>query len=193
MNPITHSFNKYTVFRTVRSICESNNNISPCIVAFTPCDDMMLNTIRDNIMLSTMEYELQDVFDTFDYLLKNQFDSFAKCEQRSRVDSAIYDGNSSPLNISELVDEVIEIMEKNYNFYRCSIEIVKPIEDVYIEELTGIRSSAPALIRDINKKKEIKKINIQYVEGMVTDADKEKAKKLIEADKNKIPSDIKKE
>ena len=156
------SANKYTVFRTIRSICESNN-ISPCIVAFTPCDDMMLST-------STMEYELQDVFDTFDYLLKNQFDSFAK--------SAIYDGNSSPLNISELVDEVIEIMEKNYNFYRCSIEIVKPVEDVYLEELTGIRSSAPALIRDMNKTKEVKKVNIQYVDGMVTDADREKTKKI---------------
>lgn len=159
-----NSFNKYTVFRTIRSICESNNNISPCIVAFTPCNDMML---------STMEYELQDVFDTFDYLLKNQFDLFAK--------SAIYEGNSSPLNISELVDEVIEIMEKNYNFYRCSIEIVKPIEDVYLEELTGIR--------DINKTKEVKKVNIQFVNGMVTEEDKAKAKKLIEADKNKIDFD----
>lgn len=177
MNPITHSFNKYTVFRTVRSICESNNNISPCIVAFTPCDDMMLNTIRDNIMLSTMEYELQDVLDTFDYLLKNQFDLFAKCEQRSRVESAIYEGNSSPLNISGLVGNVIDIMEKNYNFYRCSIEIVKPIEDVYLEELTGIR--------DINEKKEIKKVNIQFVEGMVTDEDRAKAKKLEEEYKNK--------
>ena len=128
-----------------------------------------------------MEYELQDVFDTFDYLLKNQFDSFAKCEQRSRVESAIYDGNSSPLNISELVDEVIEIMEKNYNFYRCSIEIVKPIEDVYLEELTGIR--------DMNKTKEVKKVNIKFVNGMVTDEDRAKAKKLIEADKNKIDFD----
>ena len=50
----------------------------------------------------------------------------------------------------EVVNKVIEIMEKNYNFYRCSIEIVKPIEDVYVEKLTGIRSSAPALIRDMN-------------------------------------------
>lgn len=149
-----NTFNKYTVFRTVRSICESNNNISPCIVAFTPCD---------NMMVSTMDWELPDVFDTFDYLLKNQFDLFAK--------SAIYEGNSSPLNISELVDEVIEIMKKNYNFYRCSIEIVKSIEDVYLEELTGIRN--------INKK-ENKKIKIQYVDGMVTDADREKAKKLEE-------------
>lgn len=162
---LTHTFGTYTVFRTIHSIYENTNKVAPCIVAFTPCDDMMLSP-------STMEYELQDVFDTFDYLLKNQFDSFAK--------SAIYDGNSSPLNISELVDEVIEIMEKNYNFYRCSIEIVKPIEDVYLEELTGIRSSAPALIRDINKKKEIKKVNIQYVDGMVTDKDKAKAKKLEE-------------
>lgn len=72
-----NTFNKYTVFRTIRSICESNNNISPCIVAFTPCDNMMVNT---------MDWELPDVFDTFDYLLKNQFDLFAKCEQRSRVD-----------------------------------------------------------------------------------------------------------
>ena len=160
---LTHTFGTYTVFRTIHSIYENTNDVAPCIVAFTPCDDMML---------STMEYELQDVFDTFDYLLKNQFDSFAK--------SAIYDGNSSPLNISELVDEVIEIMEKNYNFYRCNIEIVKPIENVYLEELTGIRSSAPALIRDINKKKEIKKVNIQFVEGMVTDKDKAKAKKLEE-------------
>lgn len=155
-----NTYNKYTVFRTIRSICESNNNISPCIVAFTPCD---------NMMISTMDWELPDVFDTFDYLLKNQFDLFAKF--------AIYEGNSSPLNISELVDEVIEIMEKNYNFYRCSIEIVKPIEDVYLEKLTGIR--------DINKKKENKKVNIQYVEGMVTDIDREKAKKLEDKDKKK--------
>lgn len=175
-----NTYNKHTVFRTVHSIYEHNDNIVPCIVAFTPCNDMTPNLA---------EYELQDIFDTFDYLLKNQFDLFAKCEQRSRVDSAIYEGNSSPLNISELVDEVIEIMEKNYNFYRCSIEIVKPIEDVYLEELTGIRSSAPALIRDINKKKKIKKVNIQFVDGMVTDTDKEKAKKLIEADKNKIDFD----
>lgn len=165
---LTHTFGTYTVFRTIHSIYENTNEVVPCIVAFTPCDDMML---------STMEYELQDVFDTFDYLLKNQFDSFAK--------SAIYDGNSSPLNISGLVDEVIEIMEKNYNFYRCSIEIVKPIEDVYLEELTGIR--------DMNKKKESKKINIQFVDGMVTNADREKTKKLIETDKNKISSNIKKE
>lgn len=155
-----NTFNKYTVFRTVRSICESNNNISPCIVAFTPCD---------NMMVSTMDWELPDVFDTFDYLLKNQFDLFAK--------SAIYEGNSSPLNISELVGEVIEIMEKNYNFYRCSIEIVKPIEDVYLEELTGIR--------DMNKTKEVKKVNIKFVDGMVTDEDRAKAKKLEEEYKNK--------
>lgn len=157
---LTHTFGTYTVFRTIHSIYENTNEVAPCIVAFTPCDDMML---------STMEYELQDVFDTFDYLLKNQFDSFAK--------SAIYKGNSSPLSISELVDEVIEIIEKNYNFYRCSIEIVKPIEDVYLEELTGIR--------DMNKKKEIKKVNIQYVDGMVTDADREKSKKLEDEDKKK--------
>lgn len=155
-----NTYNKYTVFRIIRSICESNNNISPCIVAFTPCD---------NMMVSTMDWELPDVFDTFDYLLKNQFDLFAKF--------AIYEGNSSPLNISELVDEVIEIMEKNYNFYRCSIEIVKPIEDVYIEELTGIR--------DMNKTKEVKKVNIQFVEGMVTKEDKAKAKKLEEEYQNK--------
>lgn len=155
-----NTFNKYTVFRTVRSICESNNNISPCIVAFTPCD---------NMMVSTMDWELPDVFDTFDYLLKNQFDLFAK--------SAIYEGNSSPLNIFELVGEVIEIMEKNYNFYRCSIEIVKPIEDVYLEELTGIR--------DMNKTKEVKKVNIKFVDGMVTDEDRAKAKKLEEEYKNK--------
>ena len=159
------SFNKYTVFRIIRSICESNNNISPCIVAFTPCDNMMLST-------STMEYELQDVFDTFDYLLKNQFDLFAK--------SAIYEGNSSPLNISGLVSDVIDIMNQNYLFYNCSIEIVKPIEDVYLEELTGIRSSAPALIRDMNKTKEVKKVNIKFVNGMVTDEDRAKAKKLEE-------------
>lgn len=169
---LTHTFGTYTVFRTIHSIYENTNEVAPCIVAFTPCD---------NMVLSTMEYELQDVFDTFDYLLKNQFDLFAK--------SAIYEGNSSPLNISELVDEVIEIMEKNYNFYRCSIEIVKPIEDVYLEELTGIRSSTSALIRDMNKTKEVKKVNIQFVEGMVTDEDREKAKKLIEADKNKIDFD----
>lgn len=137
---LTHTFGTYTVFRTIHSIYENTNEVAPCIVAFTPCDDMMLNP-------STMEYELQDVFNTFDYLLKNQFDFFTK--------SAIYEGNSSPLSISELINKVIEIMEKNYNFYRCSIEIVNPIEDVYIEKLTGIRSSAPALIRDINKTKEI--------------------------------------
>lgn len=152
---LTHTFGTYTVFRTIHSIYENANDVVPCIVAFTPCDDMMLSP-------STMEYELQDVFDTFDYLLKNQFDFFAK--------SAIYEGNSSPLSISELINKVIEIMEKNYNFYRCSIEIVKPIEKVYIEELTGIRN--------INKKKENKKINIQYIDGMVTDIDREKAKKL---------------
>ena len=155
-----NSFNKYTVFRTVRSIYEHNDNVSPCVVAFTPCDDMILDLA---------EYELQDVFDTFDYLLKNQFDLFAK--------SAIYEGNSSPLNISELVDEVIEIMEKNYNFYRCSIEIVKPIEDVYLEELTGIRN--------INKTKEIRKVDIKFVDGMVTEADREKAKKLENENKKK--------
>ena len=148
---LTHTFGTYTVFRTIHSIYENTNEVAPCIVAFTPCDDMMLST-------STMEYELQDIFDTFDYLLKNQFDLFAK--------SAIYEGNSSPLNISGLVDEVVEIMEKNYNFYRCSIE------DVYLEELTGIR--------DMNKKKEIKKVNIQFADGMVTDKDKAKAKKLEE-------------
>lgn len=178
MNPITHSFSKYTVFRTVRSICESNNNISPCIVAFTPCNDMMLGTMDYELSDKTLSgLELQDVLDTFDYLLKNQFDLFAK--------SAIYKGNSSPLNISELVDEVIEIMEKNYNFYRCSIEIVKSIEDVYLEELTGIR--------DINKTKEIKKVNIQFIDweqysrtnGMVTEEDKIKAKKLEEEYQNK--------
>lgn len=173
-----NTFNKHTVFRTVHSIYEHNDNIVPCIVAFTPCNDM---TMTPNLA----EYELQDIFDTFDYLLKNQFDLFAK--------SAIYEGNSSPLNISELVGEVIEIMEKNYNFYRCSIEIVKPIEDVYLEELTGIRSSAPALIRDMNKTKEVKKVNIKFVDceqrsranGMVTDEDKAKAKKLEEEYKNK--------
>lgn len=157
---LTHTFGTYTVFRTIHSIYENTNVVAPCIVTFTPCDDMML---------STMEYELQDVFDTFDYLLKNQFDSFAK--------SAIYDGNSSPLNISGLVDEVIEIMEKNYNFYRCSIEIVKPIEDVYLEELTGIR--------DMNKTKEIRKVDIKFVDGMVIDVDREKAKKLEEEYKKK--------
>ena len=132
---LTHTFGTYTVFRTIHSIYENANDIALCIVAFTPCDDMMLSP-------STMEYELQDVFDTFDYLLKNQFDFFAK--------SAIYDGNSSPLNISELVNKVIEIMEKNYNFYRCSIEIVKPIEDVYVEKLTGIR--------DMNKTNKVKSV-----------------------------------
>lgn len=160
-----NTYNKHTVFRTVHSIYEHNDNIIPCIVAFTPCNDM---TMTPNLA----EYELQDIFDTFDYLLKNQFDLFAK--------SAIYKGNSSPLNISGLVSDVIDIMNQNYLFYNCSIEIVKPVKDVYLEELTGIRSSAPALIRDINEKKEIKKVNIQYVNGMVTDADKEKAKKLEE-------------
>lgn len=68
-------------------------------------------------------------------------------------------------------------MEKNYNFYRCSIEIVKPIEDVYFEELTGIR--------DMNKTKEIRKVDIKFVDGMVTDVDREKAKKLEEEYKKK--------
>lgn len=163
---LTHTFSTYTVFRTIHSIYENTNEVAPCIVAFTPCDDMMLST-------STMEYELQDIFDTFDYLLKNQFDSFAK--------SAIYKGNSSPLNISGLVSDVIDIMNQNYLFYNCSIEIVEPVEDVYLEELTGIR--------DMNKTKEVKKVNIKFVNGMVTDEDREKAKKLIEADKNKIDFD----
>ena len=132
---LTHTFGTYTVFRTIHSIYENTNEVASCIVAFTPCNDMMLSP-------STMEYELQDVFDTFDYLLKNQFDFFAK--------SAIYDGNSSPLNIFKLVDKVIEIMEKNYNFYRCSIEIVKSIENVYIEKLTGIR--------DMNKTNKVKSV-----------------------------------
>ena len=155
-----NSFNKYTVFRTVHSIYEHNDNIVPCVVAFTPCNDMILDLA---------EYELQDVFDTFAYLLKNQFDLFAK--------SSIYKGNSSPLNISGLVSDVIDIMNQTYLFYNCSIEIIKPVEDVYLEELTGIR--------DINKKKEIKKVNIQYVDGMVTDADREKAKKLENENKKK--------
>lgn len=163
-----NTYNKHTVFRTVHSIYEHNDNISPCIVAFTPCEDMML---------CLSEYELQDIFDTFDYLLKNQFDLFAK--------SAVYKGNSSPLDISGLVSDVIDIMNQNYLFYNCSIEIVKPIEDVYLEELTGIR--------DMNKTKEVKKVNIKFVDGMVTDEDRAKAKKLIEADKNKISSNIKKE
>ena len=130
---LTHTFGTYTVFRTIHSIYENANEVAPCIVAFTPCEDMMLGLA---------EYELQDVFDTFDYLLKNQFDFFAKF--------AVYKGNSSPLSISELINKVIEIMEKNYNFYRCSIEIVKPIEKVYIEELTGIR--------DMNKTNEVKSV-----------------------------------
>ena len=157
-----NTFNKHTVFRTVHSIYEYNDNIVPCVVAFTPCNDM---TLTPNLA----EYELQDIFDTFDYLLKNQFDLFTKL--------AIYKGNSSPLNISGLVSDVIDIMNQNYLFYNCSIEIVKPIEDVYLEELTGIR--------DINKKKEIKKVNIQYVDGMVTDKDKAKTKKLEEEYKTK--------
>ena len=132
---LTHTFGTYTVFRTIHSIYENTNEVASCIVAFTPCNDMMLSP-------SIMEYELQDVFDTFDYLLKNQFDFFAK--------SAIYEGNSSPLSISELINKVIEIMEKNYNFYRCSIEIVKPIENVYIEKLTGIR--------DMNKTNKVKSV-----------------------------------
>lgn len=164
-------YNKHTVFRTVHSIYEHNDNISPCIVAFTPCEDMMLGLA---------EYELQDVFDTFDYLLKNQFDLFAK--------SAVYKGKSSPLDISELVSDVIDIMNQYYFSYNCSIEIVKPLEDVYIEELNSYLEELTD-IKNINKKKENKKINIQYVDGMVTDADREKTKKLIEADKNKIDFD----
>ena len=68
-------------------------------------------------------------------------------------------------------------MEKNYNFYRCSIEIVESIENVYLEELTGIR--------DMNKTKEVKKVNIKFVDGMVTDEDRAKAKKLEEEYKKK--------
>lgn len=151
-----NSFNKYTVFRTVHSIYEYNDNIVPCVVAFTPCNDMALDFA---------DWELQDVFDIFDYLLKNQFDLFAE--------SAIYKGNSSPLNISELVSNVIDIMNQNY--LSCNCSIIKSVGDVYLEELTGIR--------DINKKKENKKVNIQYVDGMVTDSDREKAKKLEEKDK----------
>lgn len=157
-----NTYNKHTVFRTVHSIYEHNDNIVPCVVAFTPCNDM---TLTPNLA----EYELQDIFDTFDYLLKNQFDLFAK--------SAIYKGNSFPLNISGLVSDVINIMEKNYNFYRCSIEIVESIENVYLEELTGIR--------DMNKTKEVKKVNIKFVDGMVTDEDRAKAKKLEEEYKKK--------
>lgn len=157
-----NTYNKHTVFRTVHSIYEHNDNIVPCVVAFTPCNDM---TLTPNLA----EYELQDIFDTFDYLLKNQFDLFAK--------SAIYKGNSFPLNISGLVSDVINIMEKNYNFYRCSIEIVESIENVYLEKLTGIR--------DMNKTKEVKKVNIKFVDGMVTDEDRAKAKKLEEEYKKK--------
>ena len=155
-----NTYNKHTVFRTVHSIYEHNDNISPCIVAFTSCEDMML---------CLGEYELQDIFDTFDCLLKNQFDLFAK--------SAVYKGNSSPLDISGLVSDVIDIMNQNYLFYNCSIEIVKPVEDVYLEELTGIR--------DMNKTKEVKKVNIKFVDGMVTDEDRAKAKKLEEEYKKK--------
>lgn len=68
-----NTYNKYTVFRTVHSIYEHNDNIVPCIVAFTPYNDMTPNLA---------EYELQDIFDTFDYLLKNQFDSFAKLSMK---------------------------------------------------------------------------------------------------------------
>ena len=87
---LTHTFGTYTVFRTIHSIYENTNEVASCIVAFTPCNDMMLSP-------STMEYELQDVFDTFDYLLKNQFDSFAKCEQRSRVNSYLRVFKKQPL------------------------------------------------------------------------------------------------
>lgn len=75
-----NTYNKYTVFRTVHSIYEHNDNIVPCVIAFTPCNDM---TLTPNLA----EYELQDIFDTFDYLLKNQFDLFAKCEQRLRANN----------------------------------------------------------------------------------------------------------
>lgn len=163
-----NTYNKYTVFRTVHSIYEHNDNISPCIVAFTPCEDMMLG-LADSSRERCSHWELQDIFDTFDYLLKNQFDLFAKF--------AVYKGNSSPLDISGLVSDVIDIMNQNYLFYNCSIEIVKSVEDVYIEELTGIR--------DINKTKEVKKVNIKFVDGMVTDEDRAKAKKLEEEYKKK--------
>lgn len=98
---LTHSFGKYTVFRTVHSIYENTNEVAPCIVVFTPCDDMILTTMEYEFPDKTLSgFEFQDVFDTFDYLLKNQFetckglapfDSFAKCEQHSRDN---YDWNS---------------------------------------------------------------------------------------------------
>lgn len=120
---LTHTFGTYTVFRTIHSIYENTNDVAPCIVAFTPCDDMMLSP-------STMEYELQDVFDTFDYLLKNQFDSFAKCEQRSRVNSYLRVFKKQPLlkftklmidnsnNINDEYDIIsaLYLMCKNPNF-----------------------------------------------------------------------------
>lgn len=157
---LTHTFGTYTVFRTIHSIYENTNEVAPCIVAFTPCDDMMLG-LADSSRERCSHWELQDIFDTFDYLLKNQFDLFAK--------SAVYKGNSSPLDIFGLVNDVIDIMNQNYLFYNCSIEIVKSIEDVYLEKLTGIR--------DMNKTKEVKKVNIKFVDGMVTDEDRAKAKK----------------
>lgn len=78
---LTHTFGTYTVFRTIHSIYENTNEVAPCIVAFTPCDDMMLST-------STMEYELQDVFDTFDYLSLSKFTSLIQvCSEGFFLDS----------------------------------------------------------------------------------------------------------
>lgn len=120
-----NTYNKHTVFRTVHSIYEHNDNIVPCIVAFTPCNDM---TMTPNLA----EYELQDIFDTFDYLLKNQFDLFAKCEQRSRVDwdsflrvfrkqpllkfAKLIIDNSDDINDEYAVISALYLMCKNPNF-----------------------------------------------------------------------------
>lgn len=43
----------------------------------------------------------------------------------------------------------------------------------------------------MNKKKEIKKVNIQFVDGMITDKDKAKAKKLEEEYNSKNKEQIK--
>ena len=52
--------------------------------------------------------------------------------------------------------------EENINNFGSKMEVINYRKfndiDVYIEELTGIRSSAPALIRDMNKTNKVKSV-----------------------------------
>lgn len=119
----------FTVFRIVHSIYEQSYKIPPCVVSFT----------TDNFTTDNFTFDFTLVFDTFDYLLKYQFDNFVK--------SSIYVGNTHPLNISELVSKVIDIINENYT-YNVTIEIVKydnennPYiinDNVFVEKLSGMR------------------------------------------------------